>query len=115
LWCDLKTYFYYLRQGNYVFVVVCLFVSLSEPICIIFSGKVGSGQLNEWLNFGGDLDHRRGTGIVSGFVTIGSFGLTDMPKSAAASSHSFILIRQMAAVVIIKLDDIVLAAACAVR
>jgi len=26
-------------------------------------------------------------------------------KSAAASSHSFILIRQMAAVVIIKLED----------
>ena len=49
---------------------VCL--SLSEPICMIFSGKVGSGPLNEWLNFGGDLGHRWDTGIVSGFVTIGS-------------------------------------------
>jgi len=29
-----------------------------------FSGKVGNGPLNKLLNFGGDLDHRLGTGIV---------------------------------------------------
>ena len=23
-----------------------------------FSGKVGNGPMNKWLNFGGDLDHR---------------------------------------------------------
>jgi len=29
-----------------------------------FSGKVGNGPMNKLLNFGGDLDHRLGTGIV---------------------------------------------------
>jgi len=29
-----------------------------------FSGKVGNGPLNNWLNFGGDPDHRLNTGIV---------------------------------------------------
>jgi len=29
-----------------------------------FSGKVGNGPLNNWLNFGGDPDHRLDTGIV---------------------------------------------------
>jgi len=29
-----------------------------------FSGKVGNGPLNKWLNFGGDPDHRLDTGIV---------------------------------------------------
>ena len=28
-----------------------------------FSGKVGNGPLNKWLNFGGDLDHRLDTWI----------------------------------------------------
>jgi len=31
---------------------------------MIFSGKVGNGPLNKWLNFGGDPDHRLDTGIV---------------------------------------------------
>jgi len=29
-----------------------------------FSGKVGSGPLNKWLNFGGDLDHCLDAGVV---------------------------------------------------
>ena len=54
------------------------------------------------LNFGGDPDHRLDTGLV--------FRIRHYPqirkvvnghKSAAASNHSFILIRQMAAVVIV--------------
>ena len=28
------------------------------------SGKIGNGPVNKWLNFGGDPDHRLGTGIV---------------------------------------------------
>jgi len=57
-----------------------------------FSGKVGNGPVNKWLNFGGDPDHRLDTGLISGFVTIGRYGkwLTD---------DSFILFRQMAALV----------------
>jgi len=29
-----------------------------------FSGKVGNGTMKNWLSFGGDPDHRLGTGIV---------------------------------------------------
>ena len=29
-----------------------------------FSGKVGNGPTNKWLNFGGDPDHRLDVGIV---------------------------------------------------
>jgi len=29
-----------------------------------FSGKVGNGPVNNWLNFGGNSDHRLDTGIV---------------------------------------------------
>jgi len=29
-----------------------------------FSGKVGNGPVNKWLNVGGDPDHRLDTGIV---------------------------------------------------
>jgi len=36
----------------------------SKRICIKFSGKVGNGPFNNWLNFGGDPDHRLDTGIV---------------------------------------------------
>ena len=28
----------------------------SERICMKFSGKVGNGPMNKWLNFGGDPD-----------------------------------------------------------
>jgi len=34
----------------------------SERICIKFSGKVGNGPMNKWLNVGGDLDPYRDTG-----------------------------------------------------
>jgi len=46
-------------------------------------------------------------GLFSGFVTIGRHTqkVVNGHKSAAASSHSFILIHQMAAEVIIKLED----------
>jgi len=29
-----------------------------------FSGKIGNGPVNNWLNFGGDPDHHLDTGIV---------------------------------------------------
>jgi len=59
-------------SANYhVFVVVCLFVCLlatlrktSERICTKFSGKVGNGPVNKWLNFGSHPDHCLDTGIV---------------------------------------------------
>ena len=60
----------YLCQEGYVIVIVCLlFVSLlatsrktCERICVKLSGKVGNGPINKWLSFGGDLDHRSGSG-----------------------------------------------------
>ena len=71
---------HYLRQEGYVIVVVCLFVCLSvclsvsnfaqkasEQICMKFSGKVGNGPMNKWLNFGGNPDHRSGNGYGSGY------------------------------------------------
>jgi len=70
----------------------------SQRICMKFSGKVDNGPMNRWLYFGGNPDHRLHTRIV-------------FPDSSlywdgeSASSNSFILIRQMAAVVIIKLED----------
>jgi len=48
---------------------VCLSVCLSvnnfakktyERICMKFTGKVGNGLTNKWLNFGGDPDHWSG-------------------------------------------------------
>jgi len=30
-----------------------------------FSGKLGNGQMNEWLNFGGDPDHGSGFRIAT--------------------------------------------------
>jgi len=44
----------YLHQGRYGFVVVCLLATMckiSKRICKKFSGKVGSGPVNKWLNF----------------------------------------------------------------
>ena len=39
--------------------------NLDKGICMKFSGKVGNGPVNKWLNFGGDLDqgsrHRQNT------------------------------------------------------
>ena len=50
---------------------LCLFVCLlatlrktSEWIYMKFSGKVGNGPVNKWLNFGGDPGHHLGKGIV---------------------------------------------------
>jgi len=57
-----------------------------------FSGKVGNGPLNKWLNFCGDRDRRLDTRIVFQFVTTGRCG-------KVVNRHSFILIRQMAALV----------------
>jgi len=41
-----------------------------------YSGKIGHGPLNNWLNFGGDLDldHHLDTGLFSEFVTIWRHG-----------------------------------------
>jgi len=56
--------FNYLCQGGYIIVIVCLSVCMfvcqqlcaktSERICMKFSGTVGSGPMNKWLNFGGE-------------------------------------------------------------
>jgi len=63
--------YYYPRQEGCV-IVVCLSVcwqlccaKTSKRICMKSSGKVGSGPVNKLWNFGGDLDHRLDTGIVS--------------------------------------------------
>jgi len=48
---------HYLRQGGYVFVVVCLFVCLqlcaktSERICMKFSGKFGNRASEQMTKF----------------------------------------------------------------
>jgi len=55
-----------------------------------FSGKVDNGPLKKWLNFGGDPDHRLDTGI-----RIRHY----WEMQHVVNGHSFILIRQMAAVV----------------
>jgi len=53
-----------------VFIVVCLSVCLlatlrkSFLIGMKFAGKVGSGPMKKWLNFGDDSDHRLNTVIV---------------------------------------------------
>jgi len=60
----------YLHQGGYVFITICLSVcqqlsaKTSKPICMKFSGTVDNGPMNNWLNFGGDLDHCLDTGSV---------------------------------------------------
>jgi len=65
---------YYLRQGGYVIVIVGLSVSLSvsnfahkllNGFCMKFSGKVGNGPMNKWLNFGGDPNNESGYGSKS--------------------------------------------------
>jgi len=48
------------KEVMFLSLFVCLSVSncakTSERICVKFSGKVGNGPLNEWLNFDGDPD-----------------------------------------------------------
>jgi len=56
------------KEGGYVFVVVCLFVSnfsknFRTDLHEIFR-KVGNRPMNRWLNFGGDPDHRLDIEIV---------------------------------------------------
>ena len=66
-----------------------------------FSVKVGSGPMNKWLNFGGDRDHRLDIGTV--FQIRHCLELRKVAnghKSAAASSHSFIQIRQIAGLIL---------------
>jgi len=93
--------FYYLHQGGYVIVVVRLSVcllainfaqKLPQRICIKFSGTVGSVPLDKWLHFGGDPNHCLDTGIV--------FRICHYQEiRKVVNGHSFILIRQMAALV----------------
>jgi len=50
------------KQDMFSSLFVCLSVSnfvqkLQKRICIKFSGKIGNGPMNEWLNFGGDPVH----------------------------------------------------------
>jgi len=47
-----------------LFVCWQLCAKTSERICMKFSDSVGNGPMNNWLNLGGDLDHRLDTGIV---------------------------------------------------
>jgi len=54
------------------------------------STKVDDGPLNNWLNFGGDPDHRLDTGIV--FRIRHYWSIRKM-----VNGHSFVLIRKMAA------------------
>ena len=55
-----------------------------------FSGKVGNGPRNKWLNFGGHPDHRLDTGIV--------FRIRHYWEiRKVVNGYSFILIHQMAA------------------
>ena len=91
----------YLRQGGYVFVVVCLFVCLLATLRKNFRTdlheifrKVGNGPVNKRLNFGDDRDHHLDTGIVFRIRHYWEIRkVVNGHKSAAASSHSFILIR----------------------
>ena len=55
-------------------------------------GKVGNGPVNKWLNFGGDPDHRLDTGNVFRFRRYWEI-------RKVVNGDSFILIRQMAALV----------------
>jgi len=57
-----------------------------------FSTTVGNGPMNKWLNFGGDPGHRLDTGII--FRIRHYWGIRE-----AVNGYSFILIRQMAALV----------------
>jgi len=57
-----------------------------------FSGKVDNGPVNKWLNFRGDPDYRLDTGTV--------FRIRHYcEKRKVVNGHSFILIRQTAALV----------------
>jgi len=60
-----------------------------------FSGKVGNGPVNKWLNFGGAPGRRLDTGIVFRIVSIGRYG-----KWLLVNKHlQLIMIRQVAALV----------------
>ena len=96
-------HFCYLHQGGYVIVVlsVCwqLCTETSKRICMKFSGKVANGPVNMWLNFGGDLDHHLDTRIV--------FRIRHCWEiRKVVNRHSFILIRQMAALVRCALAEV---------
>jgi len=57
------------RHGLFVCLSVYLYVSncgkTSERICMKFSGTVGNEPMNKWLYFGGDPNHRYGSGYGS--------------------------------------------------
>jgi len=72
---------------------------LRKLICMNFSGKVGNGPMNKWLNFGGDPDHSLDTGIV--FQICHYWEIWKVVKE-----HSFILIRQMAALLRRALEEV---------
>jgi len=51
------------KEDMYSSLFVCqqLCLTTSKQICMKFSGKVGNGPMNKWLNFRGDPDHRSGS------------------------------------------------------
>jgi len=55
-----------------------------------FSGKVGNGPMNKWLNFADDPDHRLDKGIV---LRIRDY----LEIRKMVNGHSFVLSRQMTA------------------
>ena len=58
---------YYLRQGGYVIVAVCLLATLCKHLQTDLHEIFREGWqsvMNKWLNFGGNPDHRLDTGIV---------------------------------------------------
>jgi len=63
------------------------------------SEKVGNGPVNKWLNFGGDPGHCLDTGIV---FQIRHYWETQK----VVNGHSFILIRQIAALVRYTLAEV---------
>jgi len=73
-----------------------------------FSGKVGNGPLNNLLNFDGDLDHRLDTGIVFHICHYWEIG-------KVVNGHSFILIRQMAALIRRALAEVCIVSVLLVR
>jgi len=93
---------YYLRQGGSVIAAVCLSVCTLASLRKNFPTDLHEIFRESWqFKFGGDPDHRLDRGIVFRIRHCWEIRkVVSGHKSAAASSHSFILIRQMATVVI---------------
>jgi len=86
--------------------IVCLSVSdfaqkLPNEYASNFQARLANGPMNKLLNFGGDSDHHLDTGIVFRIRYYWEIRkVVNGHESAAASSHSFTLIRQMAGLIL---------------